>query len=333
MATEPIIFSNPFAFAQITITPDKNVLSIESINPTLRKINPDTGATISSVEISLAGEEVNGGTGIAFNPVDGKLYALLKVGGSDRLLATIDPATGLASEVGNTGGKLASLTFNPGTLYSVDLDSGNLTTISTANGSVTNLCALDTFGGTGLSFNPNDGLLYYTTSGEFQRIDDFTVDPCDVTELSTDPSNPTALVFFNSFLIVDFQDELSSITDAGVDTFIGDLDHFSRGLTIIDKTDADGDGVLDADDNCPNTPNAGQEDHDADGTGDVCDPNTEITTNTVAIDTTFGGDLTVDGASFTIPFGITVEFDFENQKIIIKNPGGKILIQFGGKIT
>jgi len=58
-----------------------------------------------------------------------------------------------------------------------------------------------------------------------------------------------------------------------------------------------------------------------------------ITQNTVAVDTTLGGDLTVDGASFTIPSGITVGFDFVNYKIIIKNPNGKILIEFDGKIT
>ena len=37
-------------------------------------------------------------------------------------------------------------------------------------------------------------------------------------------------------------------------------------------SDADGDGIPDATDNCPNTPNADQLDSDGDGTGDVCDP-------------------------------------------------------------
>ena len=38
--------------------------------------------------------------------------------------------------------------------------------------------------------------------------------------------------------------------------------------------DTDSDGVLDGEDNCPQSPNAGQEDADSDDDGDVCDTNT-----------------------------------------------------------
>jgi len=46
----------------------------------------------------------------------------------------------------------------------------------------------------------------------------------------------------------------------------------SHSLFIVEVTaDADGDGVPDATDNCPNAPNADQTDADNDGVGDVCD--------------------------------------------------------------
>ena len=42
-----------------------------------------------------------------------------------------------------------------------------------------------------------------------------------------------------------------------------------------DESDTDGDGILDPDDNCPDTPNADQTDSDEDGIGDVCEPDTD----------------------------------------------------------
>ncbi len=257
----PVFMMN--AYAQITIA-EGDVLSIDAGgkdfkdgDPFIYKINPGTGATISSVEITLDASfssdlTVTGGTGIAFNPDDGKIYVLLKTTtdqeedeGQDRVLATVDPLTGIATLVGDTEKEnITSLTFNPGTLFSVDRDFEGLSTVSTVDGSVVNLCGLVDDNGNGLARNSNDGLLYYVTDDEYQRIDDFGVgmsNPCDVTDISVSGflDTPGPLLFIpaeNHFLVgLDKGSELWSLTTtstADLDS-IGDLDHQSRGLALI----------------------------------------------------------------------------------------------------
>jgi len=237
------------------LPPGEHVFSIDAggfgTGAFLHKINPDTGATISTVRIVLdasfsADLFVNGGTGLAFNPLDGKLYALLKIsddpdsgGGLDRHLATINPVTGVATLVGDTEvTKIAGLTFNPGTLFGINLDDNELSTISTEDGSVTEVCDL---GGDGsLAFLPTDGLLYQATfDGELKRIDDTSEVACVVTDipLSDMSLSPTGLVFrqaTNEFLLAEKSDELYTVSaNPGEVTFIGDMDHQSRGLAII----------------------------------------------------------------------------------------------------
>lgn len=57
--------------------------------------------------------------------------------------------------------------------------------------------------------------------------------------------------------------------------------------------DADNDGVSDAQDNCPNAPNANQLDSDNDGMGDVCDSSTSTGSNTQQQNT--GSGITISG--------------------------------------
>jgi hypothetical protein len=63
------------------------------------------------------------------------------------------------------------------------------------------------------------------------------------------------------------------------------------------EADSDSDGVPDADDNCPNTPNPGQADADQDGLGDACD-------NTIVIGKETEPDGAPDEFQFTTNFNI-----------------------------
>jgi hypothetical protein len=65
-------------------------------------------------------------------------------------------------------------------------------------------------------------------------------------------------------------DELDNDCDGEVDEDFPDNN--GNGIPDCLETDTDGDGVLDADDNCPEVANADQADFDVDGLGDACDP-------------------------------------------------------------
>ncbi len=130
-----LIAVSPMAHAQLYGTsPFQNGPAPE--NGSLYVFDPDTLTWIDGQEVSLPGFFITGITGLTVHPTlappndgdNGKLYAILKVSAvSGRVLATIDLATGVATQIGNLGDTFSSLSFREdGQLFGVTDDGASI---------------------------------------------------------------------------------------------------------------------------------------------------------------------------------------------------------------
>jgi FG-GAP-like repeat len=271
-------------FAALPAHAGQILYSISSEDNLLRVVDPSTGDTISSVPITLAGRTVKVGNGLATHPVTRKLFALLTLDGQPgRQLVTINPATGVATSIGNTGDQFAGLAFNSsGTLFTVVGDKKNfsggappetLFTLNTSNAIPSQMLILARGNdGEAIGFNPNDGLLYHASGNDtggngcqpldssicveiFESINPNTLAVTNIpisgnyTPFSDNYFEAAALthVSGNVLLLADINQNLYKITTAGVVTFVGSMDHVSKGLAFIAKSsgDFDADGKAD----------------------------------------------------------------------------------------
>jgi hypothetical protein len=86
-------------------------------NDQLYELNPATAAVLSQVTVTLAGFTVEGINGLSTDPASGTLYALIKTGGgiqdpTARRLATLDPLTGTATDIGALPDGMANIEFD-----------------------------------------------------------------------------------------------------------------------------------------------------------------------------------------------------------------------------
>jgi hypothetical protein len=242
----------------------------------IREVEPATGATISFKSIRLPpGAYGAYATGMARHPTTAEFFALVETAPTgpicQHLLAKIDPATGAAMIIGNTMGCFASLAFHSnGTLYGVTNSEGavppSLFILDTTNATPIFLISFDrvgvssgeVVGGSGLAFNPSDGLLYRSgrvddSDQVFQAINPNTLAVTDIplSGSSTDEMIALTLFFGNTLLGADVRNRLFSITTEGVRTLIGPMDHLARGLAFANTIgfavpfDYDGDGKTD----------------------------------------------------------------------------------------
>ena len=151
----------------------------------LIKINPDTGAQLSSVDITDGGNPISI-SDLAVQPCTDVLYGIRgsqDAAGGFGNLYTIDKATGVATLVVRTGHFFGAIAFGPdGTLYmtAADLDFATdnvinmaLETRNPANGALQSSIPTEEFYGA-LGVRPTDGVIF-AGNGDFHTI--FTLDP------------------------------------------------------------------------------------------------------------------------------------------------------------
>jgi hypothetical protein len=258
-------------FAVLPAHAQSILYSVSRDDDLLRVINPSTGSTISSVAITLTGKGVAFANGLATNPVTGELFALLKLDGqTGRQLVKIDPATGVATSIGDTGDQFAGLAFNSsGTLYAVVGDKKNtpggglppetLFTLNTSNSTPTQVLVLGNGNdGEAIGFNPNDGLIYHASGNDtggdgcaplnpmvcveiFESVNPNTLAVTNIplsgayVPLTDTYSEVAALTHLagNTLLLTDIDSNLYTITTSGVLTLIGAMDHVAKGLAFV----------------------------------------------------------------------------------------------------
>jgi hypothetical protein len=135
----------------------------------LVRLDPGTGTVIGApLDITLDGDSIFVND-LAFHPITRILYAnMLNALAGEFLLLTLDPTTGIATEIGGSGVLNAALAFGlDGTLYSTGATfdangfvAGQLHTIDPATGAVlTTVGSFATHVG-GLAVRPTDGVIF-----------------------------------------------------------------------------------------------------------------------------------------------------------------------------
>jgi hypothetical protein len=224
-------------------------------------------------QITMAGETVESGVAIAVHPLDGTVFVVLKLDDtSSRMLATLDPATGLATEIGTVTLNsavlpIAGLAFNSdgSVLYGVSGDGGGgnegpipckscLVEVNPNTGLATNALPLGTEVKTGapdafgeaIVFDPDNDLLYHVSGFGDDRVFE-SLDPAnnfDDTDIPITGAeqaeaiqglgyDPATLTFYAT----DWNGGMYTITAAGVSTFVAFMDGALKGLAIVSKDD------------------------------------------------------------------------------------------------
>jgi hypothetical protein len=228
-----------------------HLYSVITTDGFLRRVNPLTGATLSSVQlVTTTALNVNGCNGMSRDPVSGQLYAIVRVAGTGttRRLATIDPATGTVSLIGPLNDNFSSIAFRAdGVLFAVTGDGATVpeTLYTVAVGSAVATFAM-TLGngsdGEAIAFAPDGYLYHFSGLGVpnvheiFERIDTFTntITPISLSGFDTDEVLSVTPWVGGNLLVADRFDRLIVTNTAGAVRRLANFDHsMVKGLAFV----------------------------------------------------------------------------------------------------
>ncbi len=194
-------------------------------------LDPLTGQQLTSVPITAGGEGVSGGFwGLAKNPSTGTYFAIQ----NRTELVTINPTTGVMTDIGPTGHNVGGITFATGagnsvTLYMVSGNSDetnpdSLFTLNTSTGAATLVLAFDDGNmGETIAFNPVDGMLYrFYGSGEgdqfLVKVNPTTLAVTNIPLTGDSYNQATTLTHWagNFFLMADHNTNAFIVTNTGL---------------------------------------------------------------------------------------------------------------------
>lgn len=241
-----LLLSLPGLIAQSSV--GDRLFTVSPADGMLRQVDPLTGATLSATQLTTSSGSVTACNGLALDPLSGQLYALVRTTGSGRQLATVDPATGVATSLGTTSDAFASIAFRiDGTLFGVTGDGANvpetLYTIDRNTAVSTQVMALGNgTDGEAIAFDPLDlsiyhasGIMVQNATEVFERIDAFTFAITPITLAGYDYDEVLGMTHWTggNLLAADLNDDLVLIDTLGQVTRLGSLDHDAKGLAFV----------------------------------------------------------------------------------------------------
>lgn len=240
---------------------EPRLYSVSRDDGALRVLNPDTGATLSSITMldATANQSVGGCTSLATNPCDGQMWILYRRTNepmSVRRLGRLDPGIGQVIHVRQFNIRIASIAFDAdGSLYGMTgdgevSDPEALFLILPVNGSRARLAGYSRGeDGEVIAFSPPGGKLYRMSgrSDLNSPADGPTLEAIDLNSLIATQINITGLpqgseeitsmVFRKAtgdFIMRDRDNNFWRLTTSGHATFIGMSNHYSTGLAFAE---------------------------------------------------------------------------------------------------